>query len=316
LTWPLVLIIFFNCIFQVAGVEVAGSDLLGGDRQRNIFPLPPISDDFPSEPHSLGWSSMVNQGINALNVLAGCTNSLNSKKKPTRVQRRALQHISDAFKDVSVVHECDPGRSSLDDLCSSSRLYQVDRSDVVSYARELVSWPKVETSPIPLERCLPVADIEWLATWRQHVLKPEGSCDNRNSPKRPYMDPILKHKQNYYEHFIRELRQRHMIKFKLDTSDAGDLGSFLCGRRMDHSDSSLTRGSSTTNFWTLLQLTFHQLTLSLVLKCLRTSHFTLGQGIWPMHFTHSVSQTISGACSLWLPSGQIGLALTMSMGIH
>lgn len=212
-------------------MEVAGSDLLGGDRQRNIFPLPPISDDFPSEPHSLGWSSMVNQGINALNVLAGCTNSLNSKKKPTRVQRRALQHISDAFKDVSVVHECDPGRSSLDDLCSSSRLYQVDRSDVVSYARELVSWPKVETSPIPLERCLPVADIEWLATWRQHMLKPEGSCDNPNSPKRPYMDPILKHKQNDYENFIRELRQRHMIKFKLDTSDAGDLGIFFVRKK-------------------------------------------------------------------------------------
>lgn len=213
---------------------VDGGDPLGGDRQRNIFPLPPISDDFKSGAQTSGWGSVVNQGINALNVLAGCSNSAFSKKKPTRVQRRVLQHISDSFNDVATIVDDDPGRSALEDLCSSSRLYHVDRSDVVSYARELVSWPKVESSPIPLGDCLPAADREWLATWRKHMLKPEDSDGSAQLPKKPYMDPILKNKQVEYANFVHELHQRHMIRFKLDTSDAGTLGVF-CVRKKNGS---------------------------------------------------------------------------------
>lgn len=221
---------FFTCIHAGAGAGVDGGDL-SGDRQRNIFPLPQFSSDDQPGTWGTDWVSMVNRGINALNVLSGCVNSQFSRKKPTRVQRRALKHISDSYMDVCSIVDTDPGRSSLEELCSSSRLYQVDRSDVVSYARELVSWPKVETRPVPLGECLPCADVERLATWRQHMLKPAGSVGDENNIKRPYMDPILKHNHTEYMSFIQELQKRHMIAFKTDIDDAGDLGIFFVRKK-------------------------------------------------------------------------------------
>ena len=223
-------IFIFACIQPGACGGVDGGDLQG-DRQRNIFPLPQFSSDGQSGSLGIDWVSMVNRGINALNVLSGCANSQFSQQKPTRVQCRALKHISDSFKDVCSVVETDPGRSCLEDLCSSSRLYQADRSDVVSYARELVSWPKVETRPIPICECLPCTDLERLATWRQHTLKPPESLEVEGCVKRPYTDPIPKHKYSEYVGFIQELQRRHMVGFKTDIDDAGELGIFFVRKK-------------------------------------------------------------------------------------
>eukprot|EP00435_Cladocopium_sp_Y103_P024584 s857_g6.t1 len=143
----------------------------------------------------------------------------------------AIQHISDSFLELHSVIDDDPGGSALEELCASSRLYQVDRSDVVSYARERVSWPKVESLPVPIGNCLPAGDSERLATWRQHMLKPSGSGVETSSVKKPYMDPILRFNHSEYEHFIVELKKRHMVSFKLDTADAGELGIFFVRKK-------------------------------------------------------------------------------------
>ena len=173
---------------------------------------------------------MANCGSRALNELAGCSNSYFSRKKPTRIQKRALEHISKSYQEVYQV-DCEPGRSALDDLCSSSRLYQVDRSDVVSFVKESVSWPQVESSPVPLDQCLGPADRERLATWRRHMLKPSDSDGEEPAIKHAYMDPILKHNMHEYVGFISELQKRQMVAFKIHSGEAADLGIFFVRKK-------------------------------------------------------------------------------------
>ena len=133
-------------MFQVGSAGVADGDGFdAGGRQRNIFPLPKISSDSKSGYQDSNWEGFANAGIKALNELAGCSNSYFFKRKATRVQRKAIQHISDAYREAYQETDPDPGGSALHDLCCSSRLYQIDRSDVVSYGKESVSWRKVET---------------------------------------------------------------------------------------------------------------------------------------------------------------------------
>eukprot|EP00435_Cladocopium_sp_Y103_P063778 s336_g25.t1 len=205
-------------MFQLGlGGVVAGDGLLDGLRQRNIFPLPKITGCGGSGAQSSnGWEGLANAGIKALNDLSGCLIDF-SQKKPTRAQRRILQHISDSYRDCVVSDSIDPGRSCLEDMCSSSRLYQVDRSDVVSYAKDLVSWPEASSHPVALEGCLCPADREWLATWREQMLRPEDA-GNIEGIVKPYTDPILKHNQVEYAGFLQELHQRSMIRYRVHTS--------------------------------------------------------------------------------------------------
>ena len=227
-----ILFFMFACMFQIGSAGVADSDGFdAGGRQRNIFPLPKISSDSKSGHQDLNWEGFANAGIKALNELAGCSNSSFCKKKATRVQRKAIQHISDAYREAYQEPDPDPGGSALHDLCCSSRLYQIDRNDVVSYAKESVSWPKVETSPVAIEECLSSADSERLATWRQQMLKPSSDKDGEAPIKKPYFDPILKHNRKEYLQFIRELHNRNMIRFKIWDGSGGDLGIFFVRKK-------------------------------------------------------------------------------------
>eukprot|EP00438_Fugacium_kawagutii_P030809 Skav229499 [mRNA] locus=scaffold2455:119515:131643:- [translate_table: standard] len=200
-------------------------------RQRNIFPLPEIPEGAQSDPHSDGWERLANGGIKALNELSGCINSVPSKNKPTRAQRRVLSHIASAYQEATCAVDIDPGESCLAELCASSKIYQTDRSDVVSYARDLVSWPEVETFPVALQGCLPQADGEWLATWQQQRLKLPSEVVRDPQLKQPHTDPILKHNPNEYIGFLRELVNRNMIKFKRDSGEKAELGVFFVKKK-------------------------------------------------------------------------------------
>lgn len=92
-------------------------------RQRNIFPLPDVDLD-GGGPGGFDWGSLANQGIKTLNELAGCVNSdFQTRKKPTRVQRRVLSHIAESYKEA-YSHVNPKGMvGSLSSLCSSSKTY-------------------------------------------------------------------------------------------------------------------------------------------------------------------------------------------------
>ena len=137
-------------------------------------------------------SLFANQGIKTLNELAGRVNSdFHSKRKPTRVQRRVLSHITECCRDA--YHHVDPHEMvSLSSLCSSSKTYDSGRSDVEPYVKENISWPEVSNCPVALDNCLPPADREWLGAWRKHMLHDGSSSQVEDTPVKPYVDPILK----------------------------------------------------------------------------------------------------------------------------
>lgn len=220
-------VLTFLCMFE--GVSAGVVD--GQFRQRNVFPLPPIPGGEQSGPHSGDWSWFANRGIQALNEISGCMNSLISSKKPTRVQKRALSHIAKAYQEVWVAPEEEPGKSCLQELCSSSRLYFKDRSDVQPYSRDLVSWPEVESLPVPLEGCLPHADRERLAAWQDQMLKKDSGDQDVQGVCQPYSDPILKHNSAEYAGFLQELQKRNMISYQRTDKYPSMLGIFFVRKK-------------------------------------------------------------------------------------
>ncbi len=220
-------VLTFLCMFE--GVSAGVVD--GQFRQRNIFPLPRISGGEQSGPHSGDWAWFANRGIQALNEISGCMNSQVSSKRSTRVQKRALSHIAKAYQEVWVAPEEEPGRSCLQELCSSSRLYFKDRNDVQPYSRDLVSWPEVESLPVPLEGCLPHADRERLAAWQDQMLKKDSGDQDVQEVCQPYSDPILKHNSAEYAGFLQELQKRNMISFQHTDRYPSMLGIFFVRKK-------------------------------------------------------------------------------------
>ena len=62
---------------------------------------------------------------------------------------------------------------ALGELLAHSAGYNGSRSDIVPYAKELVSWPAEGGSPVGLSGCLSSADQEWFGGWRRHMLRSE-----------------------------------------------------------------------------------------------------------------------------------------------
>ena len=201
-------------------------------RQRNIFPLPEIGAGEGAEPSDFSWVEYANQSVRALNELAGCVNSdSHKKKKPTRVQRRVLQHIRKSFQ--SVFSDPDPvcKEGSLAGLCVSSKTYDSGRSDVLPYVKENISWPEACSKPVPLGDCLATADREWLGAWRTHMLRGADAAKVEGKAITPYIDPILKHDAKKYGEFLRELQSRNMIKFQHGEGVASKLGIFFVRKK-------------------------------------------------------------------------------------
>ena len=125
----------FLIVCMSIGVGVGAAD--ASSRQRNIFPLPEILGGDGAGPSTSDWCNFANEGIKALNELAGCLNSQSHvRKKPTRAQRRVLSQISDAYREASAGLQATECHEGVRGLCSSSRLYDNSRSDVQPYAKE------------------------------------------------------------------------------------------------------------------------------------------------------------------------------------
>ena len=220
----LLFLILIQCSGATAGVV---NDTF---RSRNILPLPELPGDGGGTGSSDFWKPFFDQGIKALNELSGCIDIDNfPKKKTTRAQRRVHQLVSDAYRtaypDPSCFAECD----GLQGLCSSSRLYSTGKSAVMPYAEGNISWPQVDSSPIPLMDCLPKADSEWLGSWHEHMLVRDGGSSNGDICT--YVDPVLKNDKKAYGRFLSELHKRNMVKFRPAHGKEGILGIFFVKKK-------------------------------------------------------------------------------------
>ena len=200
----------------------------GDTRQRDIFPLP----SFDSGPllggggfsrssarraaSKAGWTSWANDGIEALNQLSGYKTF--SAGITSEVQSLVLDNIRDAYRPFSKSSgEPPPSSGALKELCGTSPSYDHNRGDVKSYAEAKVAWPAVNSLPVPIGTCLRPADSEWLQDWQRMLRDPAEAKELRDTLalKRHYTDPILRNNHTEYGKFVRQMRSRHMIRFKI-----------------------------------------------------------------------------------------------------
>ena len=151
------------------------------DSQKNVFPLPSLgSQNFDTE---LGVSSPLDgigcagsqvawaeEGISALNELRG-TRTAHAGISTSEVQRASLKRIAAAYRRIGADKKLPPVRplpeppprvGALRELLGSSSAYSGNRSDVMPYTEENISWPNTEAEPVPLRPLLLAADREWL----------------------------------------------------------------------------------------------------------------------------------------------------------
>ncbi|CAE8644665.1 unnamed protein product [Polarella glacialis] len=235
----------FNFVLHCRRVEAKGE----GSRARELFPLPFLSAT--SSPSDMGHSSVskgaragahakaewlpwANQGIEALNEMSGCAESFNAPR-PTEVQSLALQRIRTAYRLMPApVGEPPPTVGALHELCSSSAAYSQARKDVLPYTEAKVAWPPEGTAPVPIRRCLPEADGEWLGDWRSPMLNnPEEARIALSSAgiAKAYIDPVLGHNVKTYARFIKQLDKRHMLGFRKASGEAGLMGVFCVAKK-------------------------------------------------------------------------------------
>lgn len=224
-------------LFLLQGVNAGGAEF---ERPRNLLPLPEISEEGCGGQGSDFWKPFANQGIKALNELAGCSSFQFSKsKKTTRAQRRVLNLVRDAYQSVYPDDSCFADCDGLHGLCSSSRLYNTGKSEVMPYAEGNISWPQVANTPVPLEDCLSAADREWLGSWHKHMLV-RDAVDSDDI--KTYVDPVLKHDMKAYGKFLGELYRRNMVQFRPANGERVFLVFSLFGRKVDNSVLFLTLG--------------------------------------------------------------------------
>ena len=223
-SWWLTLLM--TVLFFLQGVNAGGAEF---ERPRNLLPLPEISEEGCGGQGSDFWKPFANQGIKALNELAGCSSFQFSKsKKTTRAQRRVLNLVRDAYQSVYPDDSCFADCDGLHGLCSSSRLYNTGKSEVMPYAEGNISWPQVANTPVPLEDCLSAADREWLGSWHKHMLV-RDAVDSDDI--KTYVDPVLKHDKKAYGKFLGELYRRNMVQFRPANGEEGVLGIFFVRKK-------------------------------------------------------------------------------------
>ena len=202
-------IIAFITLFSCAGTA---------DSQKNVFPLPSLgSQNFDTE---LGVSSPLDgigcagsqvawaeEGISALNELRG-TRTAHAGISTSEVQRASLKRIAAAYRRIGADKKLPPVRplaeppprvGALHELLGSSSAYGGNRSNVMPYTEENISWPNTEAEPVPLRPLLQAADREWLGLWRSLLLKTNEDIDSdlaSSDVSSVYIDPVLKHNAN------------------------------------------------------------------------------------------------------------------------
>ena len=195
-------------------------------RQRGLFPLPPLDEKFNASAsdvrgmaqrhlhtsRSLAWA---NEGISALNSMAGY-GSFDSSKKTGMAVDLALGSFASAYigmgKPPADVASDEEAFSSL--LGSSS--YSGERTDLVDYSRDLISWPALRSEPVSLLSVLPGHDRVLLESWQQSLLRDPTSAaqpQEESGIRRPYSDPSLFTNLHTYAEFLRGLQSRGMVRF-------------------------------------------------------------------------------------------------------
>ena len=213
-------------------------------RQRDIFPIPTfdnISYDRHAVSHCtrkrlsrknkvLAWA---NEGITVLNRV-GSDLPLSASNKPSGASILAAQNILNAYKSMPPPPADFCSEGALTELLNTSGFYTSCRTDIQSYAKDLVSWPSAGAKAVELQHHLDGANRELLLDWRTAMLRTPQDFTQyiaNSTPLKPYIDPELAGSPLSYSGFLERLHEAGMLRFRLAQEKSGALGLFFIKKK-------------------------------------------------------------------------------------
>ena len=115
-----------------------------------------------------------------------------------------------------------------------SSAYSGARTDIVPYAKELVSWPDAGCQPVAVGSCLSRADQEWFGDWRTHLLRDTAEAEALIADcgiRRSYCDPGLTRRPKTYGDFLLRLNACGMVRWTLQRHHRSTLGVFFVRKK-------------------------------------------------------------------------------------
>ena len=214
-------------------------------RWRDIFPLPPFAEPGTVSSklsktvrqrlnRSNRWTSWANSGIDSLNSMYGFRDVHHVHKAGDALnasQTEALSHIKSSYVEACKgIDEPPAAEESLNALLSTSGLYDSDNSTVVPYSKELCSWPKIGSTPTPLEGILSPADIHYCENGCESLLRSEQASralQQELNISKPYSDPSLINNPKTYADFLWRLHAAGMLRWTVRGSRNYTVGVFF-----------------------------------------------------------------------------------------
>ena len=217
----------------------------GQERQRDLFPLP-LAKGPPGLPppelcgsagldgkgtdELLGWAR---EATLALNQLSG----QGSKQKgapPLAASRVADSLTLEFLRMPKPPDDLTSDESALQQILQKSGIYTDARPDLATYSKDNVSWPSKGAQPVPLVDFLWPADRERLCAWEEKLLRSTDDAQTLREAsgiKKPYCDATLFGSQKRYAHFLRELEDRGLLRWRIANGEVGKLGVFFVKKK-------------------------------------------------------------------------------------
>ena len=213
-------------------------------RQRDIFPIPAFGKlDFDRQSVShctrkrltrknkiLSWAD---EGIAVLNRV-GCDHPAPLISKPSAASVLAAENIFHAYKSMPPPPSGFCAEGALSELLNSSGFYTSSRTDIQSYAKDLVSWPARGAKAVELQHHLDRANSELLLDWRTAMLRSPQDYTQyiaNSKPLKPYIDPELADHPSTFSEFLTRLHDAGMLRFRLAKERSGALGLFFIKKK-------------------------------------------------------------------------------------
>lgn len=216
-------------------------------RYRGLFPLPcePVLNDasFVSrcsrkvqrrarrKQHKSEWYQ---QGLTALNDLAGYSTPVSANFKRSEVVSSCLDSIRSAYFDLPEAPSValDP-EGALSELLCSSAYYGVERQDVLPFDDSKLSLPQSGEAPVQLHQHVKPSDLHFFRENCSAMLRSSEEADSliHSSKVVPYCDPALFSSELKYSKFLLRLKGAGMLRFKVARGKKGDVGIFFVRKK-------------------------------------------------------------------------------------
>ena len=216
-------------------------------RERGLFPLPvllgqcfdheqkvsrSVTRRILKKNHRLSWC---NDGINALNELAGFKNLLPTEVPRSKVVSEVVDKIRHQYFSLPELPSDMPtAEGALSELLCNSSVYSDERSDILPYDPSNLSLPDPGAEPIDLSSAVKSSEAPFFMEGGAAMLRSDSEASelqHKLGLNNPYCDPVLFGSVSTYSDFLSRLQEAGMIKYVRAKGRKGTLGVFFVRKK-------------------------------------------------------------------------------------